>query len=69
MVLSKNKIEIILARKKMSRTQMAKTAGVSRNRIYVILNSRNVTPAVVGRIAEALGVDVTEILDLEDESR
>lgn len=67
MVLSKNKIEIILARKKMSRTQMAKTAGVSRNRIYVILNSRNVTPAVVGRIAEALSVDVTEIL--EDEGR
>lgn len=67
MVLSKNKIEIILARKKMSRTQMAKTAGVSRNRIYVILKSRNVTPAVVGRIAEALDVDVTEIL--EEESR
>ena len=67
MVLSKNKIEIILARKKMSRTQMAKTAGVSRNRIYVILKCRNVTPAVVGRIAEALDVDVTEIL--EEESR
>ena len=67
MVLSKNKIEIILARKKMSRTKMAEAAGVSRNRVYVILNSRNVTPAVVGRIAKALGVDVTEIL--EEESR
>lgn len=67
MVLSKNNIEIILARKKMNRAKMAEAVGVSRNRIYVILNSRNVTPTVAGRIAKALGVDVTEIL--EDEGR
>lgn len=65
MLLSKNKIETILARKEMNRGQMAEAAGVSRNRIYVILNSRNVTPAVAGRIAKALGVDVTDILENE----
>lgn len=46
---------------------MAEKIGISRNRLYTALNSKNLAPATVGRIAKVLGVDVEEIL--EDESR
>ena len=62
MELSRNKINVILARKKMTVTQLAACCGVSRNRVNVILNSRKISPACAGRLADALGVDVTEIL-------
>lgn len=62
MELSRNKINIALAQKVMTVTQLAKAYGVSRARMNVILNQREVTPVCAGRIAKALGVDVTEIL-------
>ncbi len=62
MELSRNKINIAMARKKMTVSELAKAYGVSRARINVILNQREVTPLCAGRIAEALGCDVTEIL-------
>nr|DAL01779.1 MAG TPA: addiction module antidote protein [Caudoviricetes sp.] len=46
----------------MTVTQLAEAYGVSRARINIILNQREVTPVCAGRIAKALGVDVTEIL-------
>lgn len=63
MTISKSKLELIMARKKMNKSQLADAAGVSRNRIYTILGQKNATPVAVGRIADALGVDVTEIID------
>lgn len=60
--LDRKKIDICLARNKMSITELAKTYGVSRTRINVILNQREVTPVVAGRLAEALGVDVTRLI-------
>ena len=63
MKLSKNEIYIALARKKMTVSQLAEAYGVSRSRINVILNSQSITPAVAGKLADALGVDVTELLE------
>lgn len=57
------KIDIEMAKKKWSVPQLAKAYGVSRARMSVILNSQNLTPACVGRLAETLGVDVTEIIE------
>lgn len=62
MTLSDSKIAIALARQKLSKTQLAEKAGMSRNRLNVLLNSKKITPVSAGRIAEALNVDVTEIL-------
>ncbi len=62
MELSRKKINIALAQKEMTVTQLAKAYGVSRARMNVILNQREVTPVCAGRIAKALGCDVTEIL-------
>lgn len=63
MKLNRDKVDIALARKKMTVCELAKSYGVSRARINVILNSQVVTPVCAGRVAEALGVDVTEIID------
>lgn len=62
MKLSRQKADIAMARKCMKITDLAKEYGVSRSRMNVILNQQKVTPQCAGRIAQALGVDVTEIL-------
>nr|WP_296039226.1 helix-turn-helix domain-containing protein [uncultured Enterocloster sp.] len=49
----------------MTVTAMAEAYGVSRTRMNTILNQREVTPVCAGRIAKALGCDVTEILETE----
>lgn len=66
MILNQNKVAVAMARKGMDKTQLAKAAGVSRNRMYVILNSRTITPMVAGKLATALDVDVTELLETEN---
>ena len=63
MKLNRDKVNIAMARKKMTVMDLAKAYGVSRARINVILNSQVITPVCAGRVAEALGVDVTEIID------
>lgn len=63
MKLDRNKVNIAMARKKMTVVQLAGVYGVSRARMNVILNSQVITPMCAGRVADALGVDVTEILE------
>ena len=63
MKLDREKINLQLARRCYTITDLAKTYGVSRARINAILNQREVTYVVAGRMAQALGVDVTEILE------
>lgn len=63
MELNRGKVELAIARKGYTITQLAKVYGVSPQRIYTILGQKKVTPATAGRLAAALGVDVTEILE------
>lgn len=63
MKIDRGKLSIALARKTMNVTQLAKTYGVSRGRMNIILNSQEITPASAGRLAKDLDVDVTEILE------
>jgi DNA-binding Xre family transcriptional regulator len=67
MRMSRKKVNIALARKQMTVTELAEAYGVSRARMNVILNSQVVTPVCAGRVAKALDVDVTEIIDQEGE--
>lgn len=66
MKISNKKIEIAMAKGCLTIAQAAEKAGISRQRFSTILNQRNVTPRTAGRVAKALGVDVTEIIDLEE---
>lgn len=63
MKLSREKIDLRRAQKCYSISELAEAYGVSRARMNTILNQREVTPLVAGRMAAALGVDVTEILE------
>lgn len=63
MKISREKINIEMARKKMSVKALADAYGVSRARINVVLNQREVSVVSAGRLADALGVDVTEIIE------
>ena len=65
MELSREKIDLKRAQKCMTVTELAKAYGVSRARIHIILNQREVTPVCAGRMAKALGCDVTEILETD----
>ena len=63
MKLSRDKIDIALARNSLTITNLSERYGVSRARMNVILNMREVTPVCAGRMANALGVDVKEIIE------
>lgn len=63
MKLSRDKIDLQLARKKMNITKLAEVYGVSRNRINVLLNQREVSTVSAGRLAAALECDVTDIIE------
>ena len=63
MRLSKEKIDLAMAREKLTVSSLANRYGVSRSRMNFILNSREVTRVCAGRMAESLKVDVAEILE------
>lgn len=63
MKLSKEKIDLAMAREKLTVSALANRYGVSRSRMNFILNSREVTTVCAGRIAESLNVDVSELLE------
>lgn len=62
MNLERTKVDIAMAKEKLTVKALADRYGVSRTRMNVILNSQKITPATAGRLSDALGVDVTEIL-------
>lgn len=65
MTIDRGKVEVILATRKISITELCEKAGISRNRFYTVMNSKNVTPRTAGMFADSLGVDVTEIIETE----
>lgn len=63
MKLSREKIDLYRAQQCYTLSDLAEAYGVSRARINTILNQREVTVMVAGRMAKALNVSVTEILE------
>ena len=62
-------IAIILARRGMLRKEMCKSAGITDANFSSMLKKGHATPILVGRIANALGVDVTEIIIRREETQ
>lgn len=65
MILSKEKVQILLAREQITASEFCENAGMSRNRFYAMLRQKSVTPKTAGKLADALGVDVTKIIETE----
>ena len=66
MKISKNKLNLALARKQWNQRDLRDNAIVSAQTILNLNKGKSVLPATVGKIAAALGVDVTEIIEDED---
>ncbi len=62
MKLNKQKYELAKARACMSSTDIIK-AGIAKGTLLRATSGEDIKPDTVGRIAKALGVDVTEIID------
>lgn len=63
MKVSKKKLEIAMARAKLNRNDLAEKAEMPANTICSVCSRGTGKPGTVGKIADALGVDVTEILE------
>lgn len=62
MNISKKKIEIIMATKGLMVKDVTSRSGVTKGNFSLIRQRGTCNPVTAGRIAGALGVDVTEIL-------
>lgn len=63
MTIDRHKVDNILARKNWTVAELARKYGASRNRLYIILGSKTILPKTAGKLAKALEVDVTEIIE------
>lgn len=57
------KMLIIMAERDMYQKDLAAAAGISRGSLSTIVNGKRCQPKTAIKIAEALGVDITEILE------
>lgn len=63
MKLSRKKVELAMARAELNRNQAAEKAGMSIPSYCAAISRESCKPATAGKIARALGVDITEILE------
>lgn len=66
MKVDRKKLFIAMARAELNRDMLAAKAGMPIPTVCNALHRGSCRPATLGRIAKALGVDVTEILADED---
>lgn len=62
---NKKKLELAMARACMNTEDLQKAAEMPRPSLNNVISGKSARPATIGRIARALGVDVTEIIDEE----
>ena len=63
MKVDKRKLDIAMARARLNRGDLAKKAGVPVPTLCTVMQRKNCRPATIGKVAAALGVDVTEIIE------
>lgn len=60
---NRKKLEIAMARACMNTEDLQKAAEMPRPSLNNVISGKSARPATIGRIARALDVDVTEIID------
>lgn len=65
MKVDKKKLEILMARACMSTAELTEKSNMPRPTVNNAITGKSVRPETAGKIARALGVDVTEIIDTE----
>lgn len=61
----KEKVKLAMARACISLNDLTIASEMPRSTVNNVIYGRNVRPDTIGRIAKALGVDVTEIIEQE----
>ena len=62
----RRKLELAMAAACMTTKQLAEASQMPRPSVTNVISGRSVKPATLGRVAKALGVDVTSIVEGED---
>ena len=57
------KFAVALANSGLTIGEAAERAGMSRQRFHTVLNSKRATAQAIGKVARALGFDVTEFIE------
>ena len=65
MKVNRNKLELAMARACLNPANLAVKAGIPRPTLNNAIVGRGIRPDTVGKIAKALGCDVTEILETD----
>lgn len=60
---NRKKLEIAMAMACMNTEDLQRTSDMPRPTLNNVISGRNVRPGTIGRVAKALGVDVTEIIE------
>lgn len=63
MKINRNKVDIIMAKKMWTSSELARQCKVSRQTISMVLNGKACRADIAGKIAKGLGAEVTEILE------
>ena len=62
MTINTIKLETMLAERGMTRTELAKQCGISRQNVSTIIRRGTAEPKTVGKLAAGLGVSVADII-------
>lgn len=60
---NKRKLELAMAKACMNTADLQKATKMPRPTVNNVISGKNIRPGTMGRIAKALGVDVTEIIE------
>jgi len=63
---NRRKLEIAMANVCMDTKDLQEATGMPRPTLNCVITGRNVRPGTIGKVAKALGVDVTQILEKEE---
>lgn len=66
MKVNRKKLYLALARACMNLSEAAKAAGMPYQSAKNVYNGRGATPATIGKLCRALGVDPADIIEEED---
>lgn len=62
MLLNTKRIETVLAEKGMTKTELSKNCGISRQNISILIRRGTCEPKTANKLASGLGIPVSEII-------
>ena len=66
MRINKTKISLSMAERDMLQKDLAELAGMSRGNISTLINGKNCQARTIFKIAKAINIDATEIMETEN---